>query len=49
MVINSSVAAPLPDQFDELRERFYAISVERRIKHPAVAAISAAARDELFP
>lgn len=29
-------------------ERFYAITVERRIKHPAVAAISAAARAELF-
>jgi LysR family transcriptional activator of nhaA len=25
---------------DELKERFYAISVERRIRHPAVAAIS---------
>ena len=33
---------------DEMRERFYAISVERRIKHPAVAAISTAARDEIF-
>jgi LysR family transcriptional activator of nhaA len=32
----------------EIRERFYAISVERRIKHPAVVAISAAARQELF-
>ena len=32
----------------EVRERFYAISVERRIKHPAVVAISEAARHELF-
>jgi LysR family transcriptional regulator, transcriptional activator of nhaA len=32
----------------QLRERFYAISVERRIKHPAVVAISDAARLELF-
>lgn len=31
-----------------LRERFYAISVERRLKHPAVIAISDAARGELF-
>jgi LysR family transcriptional activator of nhaA len=31
-----------------VKERFYAISVERRIKHPAVAAITAAARRELF-
>lgn len=33
---------------DELTERFYAISAERRIKHPAVAAITEAARNELF-
>lgn len=33
---------------DEIRERFYAISSERRIKHPAVAAITAAARQDLF-
>ena len=32
----------------ELRERVYAISVERRIKHPLVAAISTNARQELF-
>jgi LysR family transcriptional activator of nhaA len=31
-----------------VKERFYAISVERRIKHPAVAAITTAARRELF-
>jgi LysR family transcriptional activator of nhaA len=31
-----------------LKERFYAITVERRIKHPAVAAISEAARRGLF-
>ncbi len=29
-------------------ERFYAISIEKRLKHPAVIAISQAARDELF-
>ncbi len=33
---------------DEITERFYAISVERRIKHPAVSAIKEAARKELF-
>jgi len=32
----------------EIRECFYAISVERRIKHPAVLAISASARDLLI-
>ena len=32
----------------ELIERFYAITVERRIKHPAVIALSETARSELF-
>lgn len=32
----------------EVRERFYAISAERRLKHPAVIAISQAARERLF-
>ncbi len=33
---------------DEVRERFYAISVERRLKNPAVIALTEAARHELF-
>lgn len=33
----------------EVQERFYAIAVERRLKHPAVVAISRAARTTLFP
>ncbi len=33
---------------DGVRERFYAISLERRLKHPAVVAIYGAARDRLF-
>jgi LysR family transcriptional activator of nhaA len=33
---------------DELSEDFYAISVERRITHPGVAAITSAARSSLF-
>lgn len=33
---------------DEVRERFYAISVERRLRHPAVVAISQQARKDLF-
>ena len=32
----------------EIRERFYAITVERKLKHPAVVAISEAARRKLF-
>ncbi|MEZ4409998.1 MAG: LysR substrate-binding domain-containing protein, partial [Polyangiales bacterium] len=39
--------APL-GRTDEVRERFYAISLERRIKHPAVVAISQSARAHLF-
>lgn len=31
-----------------IRERFYAVSVEKRLKHPAVVAISQAARKHLF-
>jgi LysR family transcriptional regulator, transcriptional activator of nhaA len=33
---------------DSIRERFYAISVEKRLKHPAVVAISQAAKKKLF-
>ncbi len=33
---------------DGVVERYYAISVERRVKHPAIAAICKAARAELF-
>ena len=35
-------------QADEVREQFYAISVERKISHPAVSAITEAARQWLF-
>ena len=31
-----------------MKERFYAISVEKRLKHPAVVAISEGARHDLF-
>ncbi len=33
---------------DDVIERFYAISVERRLTHPAVVAVTEAARQELF-
>ena len=33
---------------DVVRERYYAISVERRLKHPGVVAITSAAREEVF-
>ncbi|MCO6458722.1 MAG: transcriptional activator NhaR [Pirellulaceae bacterium] len=38
----------LVGSLDQVKERFYAISVERRLKHPAVVAIRRAARDDLF-
>ena len=33
---------------DAVRERFYAISAERRLRHPAVVALTEAARDRMF-
>lgn len=38
----------LVGRLPEVRERFYAISAERRLKHPAVVAISSAAKRDLF-
>ena len=35
-------------QTDDVTERFYAISVERRLTHPAVVAVTEAARQALF-
>lgn len=35
-------------RFETIRERFYAISVERRIRHPAVQLICSSARSDLF-
>jgi LysR family transcriptional activator of nhaA len=36
-------------RLDDIRERYFAISVERRLKHPAVIAISEAANQLLLP
>jgi LysR family transcriptional activator of nhaA len=35
-------------RIDSVRERFYAITAERRLVHPAVAALSEAARRQMF-
>jgi LysR family transcriptional regulator, transcriptional activator of nhaA len=35
-------------RIESVTERFYAISVERKLKHPAVVAIAEAAREQLF-
>ena len=52
----SAIAAQIREQYgvvaigatSEVTEGYYAISVERRLSHPAVVAISEAARQELF-
>ncbi|MBK9069586.1 MAG: transcriptional activator NhaR [Myxococcales bacterium] len=38
----------LVGRIDEVRERFYAITGERKLKHPAVVALTAVARSEVF-
>lgn len=40
--------ARLVGRLESVRQRFYAITVERKLKHPAVIAISQAARGTLF-
>jgi LysR family transcriptional activator of nhaA len=53
----SAIAEQVMRQYDvvtigateAVTEQFYAISVERRLTHPAVVAISRSARQELFP
>ena len=46
-IIKQYQVAPI-GQTDQVRQQFYAISAERRLKHPAVVAISTAARSNLF-
>jgi LysR family transcriptional activator of nhaA len=46
--IRTQYAVDVVGRTEELRERFYAITVERRIKHPAVLAISETARENIF-
>jgi LysR family transcriptional activator of nhaA len=38
----------LVGRVESIRERFYAISLQRKLKHPAVVAITEAAREKLF-
>lgn len=51
-IIESSVCkqygVTVVGRLDRVRERFYAVSAERRLKHPAVVAITQSARRELF-
>lgn len=46
-VENQNGVVPIGDA-EGVLERFFAISVERRVRHPAVAAICTSARSELF-
>ena len=46
-ILSNWLGGRAPDA-ETVIERFYAISVERRIKHPAVAAITEAARERIF-
>lgn len=56
IVVPTAVAKDVATQYSldpigripQIVERFYAISVERRLKHPAVVAISESARTDLF-
>jgi LysR family transcriptional activator of nhaA len=41
-------AVRLIGRVESIRERFYAISLERKLKHPAVVAITESAREKLF-
>jgi len=46
--VRSQYDVKLVGRVPGVKERFYAISAERRLKHPAVVAISEAARQRLF-
>lgn len=46
--VRQQYGVELVGRADDLTERFYAISVERRLRHPAIVAISEEARAELF-
>jgi LysR family transcriptional activator of nhaA len=46
--VRKQYGVQLVGRVDALRERFYAVSLERRLRHPAVVAITEAARGSLF-
>jgi LysR family transcriptional activator of nhaA len=46
--VRSQYGVSVVGRLDKVRERFYAISTERRLKHPGVIAITESARRELF-
>jgi LysR family transcriptional activator of nhaA len=46
--VSSFYGVRLVGHVDAVRDRYYAISAERRLKHPGVLAITSAARDQVF-
>jgi LysR family transcriptional activator of nhaA len=46
--VRAQFGVMLVGRVDAVKERFYALSAERKLKHPAVVAISQAARRKLF-
>jgi len=46
--IRENYRVAVAGRVDSITERFYAISVERRLKHPAILKISESAREHLF-
>lgn len=46
--INRFYGVRVAGRTSEVKERYYAISVERRLKHPGVLAITSAAREDVF-
>lgn len=46
--IEAQYEVKTPGRTQEIMEEYFAISVERRITHPCVVAITEAARDRLF-
>ncbi len=46
--VKASYGVQVVGRLEDVRERFYAISADRKLKHPAVVAISDAARHHLF-
>jgi LysR family transcriptional activator of nhaA len=46
--VKASMDAVILGRVDSVRARFFAITVERRLRHPAVAALAEAARGEIF-
>jgi LysR family transcriptional activator of nhaA len=46
--IRSQYQVEVVGRLDDVQERFYAITVDRKLRHPAVVAISETARNRLF-